>query len=48
MKELLKKAIEYDKKNNEPHCEVEEKIATLKKIAEMVGVSLEDIFKENK
>lgn len=44
MKELLKKAIAYDERNNEPHCEIEEKIATLKKIAEMVGVSLDDVF----
>lgn len=46
MKELLKKAIEYDKRNNEPHCEVEEKIETLKKVAELVGVSLDDVFKK--
>jgi hypothetical protein len=26
VEELLKKAIEYDKKNNEPHCEIEEKM----------------------
>lgn len=45
MKELLKRAIEYDKKNNEPHCEIEEKIATLKKIAEWVGVDLTDVLK---
>lgn len=45
MKELLKKAIEYDKKNNEPHCEIEEKIATLKKIAEWVGIDLTDVLK---
>lgn len=44
MKELLKKAIEYDKKNNEPHCEVEEKIKTLKLIASWVGVDLSDVF----
>lgn len=44
MKELLKKAIQYDIDNNEPHCEIEEKMATLKKVSEMVGVSLDDIL----
>lgn len=45
MKQLLKRAVEYDEKNNEPHCETEEKIATLKKVAAMVGVSLDDVLK---
>ena len=44
MKELLKKAIEYDKKNNEPNCQIEDKIAILKKVAEIVGVDLKDIL----
>lgn len=46
MKELLKRAVEYDKKNNEPHCEQEEKIALLKQVAKFVGVDLSDVFKE--
>lgn len=45
MKELLKKAKIYDEKNNEPNCEMEDKIALLKKIAELVGVDLKDILK---
>lgn len=48
MKELLKRAVEYDKRNNEPHCEMEEKVALLKKVAEYVGVTLEDVFPKNK
>lgn len=44
MKILLKKAMEYDKKNNEPACEMEEKVAVLKKIAALVGVDLSEIF----
>lgn len=44
MKSLLLKALEYDKKNNEPHCEMAEKVALLKAVAKMVGVSLEDVF----
>lgn len=45
MKELLKRAIKYDEKNNEPHCELDEKVAVLRKVAELVGVSLDDVFK---
>jgi formate-dependent nitrite reductase cytochrome c552 subunit len=44
MKELLKRAIKYDEDNNEPHCEIDEKVALLKKVAEMVGIDLTDIF----
>lgn len=44
MKKLLEKALEYDKKNNEPHCEVEDKIAILKKVADLVGVNLTKEF----
>lgn len=45
MKKLLERALEYDKKNNEPHCEMEDKVALLKKVAEAVGVNLDEIFK---
>jgi hypothetical protein len=45
MKKLLIKAKIYDEQNNEPNCEMEDKIALLKRVAEMVGVSLDDIFK---
>ena len=48
MIKLLERAIKYDKDNNEPACEIEEKVALLKKVAELVGVSLEDIFPNNK
>jgi len=46
MKELLKRAVEYDKNNNQPHCEMDEKVALLKKVAELVGISLDDVFKK--
>ena len=46
MKELLRKALEYDKKNNEPHCEIEEKMAILKAVAKGMGVDLNEIFKD--
>lgn len=44
MKELLIKAKEYDKINNEPNCEIEGKVELLKKIADLVGVDLKEIF----
>lgn len=43
LKELLKRAIEYDKKNNEPHCETDEKIAAIKVIAKALGVDLSSL-----
>lgn len=45
MKQLLIKAKIYDEKNNEPNCEMENKIKLLKDIAKLVGVDLEEIFK---
>lgn len=45
MKKLLERAAEYDRQNNEPACEVEEKVALLKRVAELVGVDLKDVFK---
>lgn len=44
MKELLKRALEYDKKQRQPHCENSEKLDLLRKVAAAVGVSLEDIL----
>jgi hypothetical protein len=48
MKELLKRAVAYDKANNEPDCEIEEKMAVLRKVAELVGVNLDDVIKPPK
>lgn len=48
MKELLKKAKKYDKDNDEPNCEMEDKVALLKKIAKAVDVDLADVFEPNK
>lgn len=45
MKELLKKAMKYDEQNNEPHCEMEDKVKMLKEIAKMFNVDLSEIFK---
>lgn len=45
MKELLKAAKIYDEKNNEPDCEIEEKIGRLREIAKLVGIDLDDVIK---
>jgi len=37
---LLDRAREYDKRHNEPDCEMEEKRTKLKKLAEELGVDI--------
>lgn len=37
---LLERAREYDRKNNEPDCELDEKRQALKKLAEQMGVDI--------
>jgi hypothetical protein len=44
MKALLIRAKEYDERNGEPDCEMEDKVALLKKIAKAVGVDLSEVF----
>lgn len=44
MKKLLLRAKEYDERNGEPDCEMEEKVAIVKKVAELVGVNLDEVF----
>lgn len=44
MKELLKKAKAYDEQTNQPDCEQEKKLETLRKIAEVVGINLDDVI----
>ena len=46
MKELLKKAKLYDEKHNEPNCEIESKMEFLKKVAALVGIDLDEVFKK--
>lgn len=41
MVELLRKAKKYDDDHNEPECEIEEKMTTLRKVAKLVGVDLD-------
>jgi hypothetical protein len=38
---LLDRAREYDRKNNEPDCELEEKKAAIKTIAKALGVDID-------
>jgi len=44
MKELLKRAIKYDKENNQPNCEIDEKMEFLKQVAGLVGIDLGDVL----
>lgn len=44
MKELLKRAKEYDEKNNEPNCEIEDKMKFLKAVAKLVNIDLDDVL----
>jgi hypothetical protein len=41
LKDLLKRAKEYDEKTGQPDCELDEKKRRLKEIADMVGVDIE-------
>lgn len=45
MKELLRKAKAYDEAKGEPDCELESKLAVLRKVAALVGVNLDDVLK---
>lgn len=44
MKEMLRKAKIYDVENNEPNCEIEEKIERLRAIAKIVDVDLDEVL----
>lgn len=44
LKELLKAAKKYDDATGQPDYEVDEKIDTLRKLAAIVGVDLDEIF----
>jgi hypothetical protein len=42
-RKLLERAREYDRKNNQPDCELEEKRQKLKKLSEELGVKIDFI-----
>jgi len=44
LKKLLARAKAYDKANKEPDCEMDDKIAFLRQVAESFGVNLEDVL----
>ena len=44
LKLLVKRAKEYDERNGEPDCEMDEKVELVRKVAELVGVDIEDLF----
>lgn len=48
MRDLLKRAKEYDKATGQPDCEIDAKVDLIKKIAQLVGLSLEDVFPNKK
>ena len=46
MRELLKRAVDYDKRTGQEHCETDSKVELLKKIAKAVGIDdIEEILK---
>src|SRR5690348_2768046 len=48
MKAILIRAKLYDIKNNEPNCEMEDKVELLKRVAKLFGVDLSEVFGEEK
>ena len=44
VKELLKKAKKYDEDNNEPECEIDEKVELLKRLSDKLDVDLSEVF----
>lgn len=44
VKELLKKAKVYDEVNGEPECEMADKVDFMRKMAGMLGVTIDDVF----
>lgn len=44
LKKLLEAAKKFDEETNQPHCEHEDKVALIKKVAELVGVDLKDVL----
>lgn len=47
MGRLLKNAIEIDKKTGQPDCQHDDKMSLLRRIAEAVGVNLDEVINGN-
>jgi hypothetical protein len=46
LKQLLKAAKKFDDETGQPDCHMDDKVDFIKKLADYVGVDLEDIFKK--
>lgn len=44
LRKLLEAAKAFDKATGQPDCHMDDKVALIKKVAEMVGVDLGDVF----
>jgi hypothetical protein len=44
LRKLLIAAKEYDQATGDPDCEMDEKVALIKKVADLVGVDISDVF----
>lgn len=44
MKELLKRAKAFDERTGQPDCEMDDKMAILRRVAKAVGIDLEDVL----
>jgi hypothetical protein len=44
LKELLKAAKIYDDTTGQPNCEMDEKVALIKKVADLLGVDVSEVF----
>lgn len=44
MKDLLLRAKKYDDETGQPDCEIEDKVAMLKRMAQLFGVDLSEVF----
>ena len=48
LKKIVKAAKEYDEATGQPDCEVDEKVDMIKKLADYVGVDMNDVFGETR
>jgi hypothetical protein len=46
LRKVLLAAKAFDEATGQPDCEMEEKVTLIKRLAELVGVSMDDIFPE--
>lgn len=45
LRSLLLAAKRFDEATGQPHCETDDKVALIKRLAEMVGVDMGEVFK---